>query len=177
MAKYAVPALIAVIALLGGFYGGFRFGQTNASASSAGSGNGNGANANATPGAGRNACSSTAGTGRTGANANRATAFGQITNVAGTTLTVHNSVCNTDTKVTLSGTPVIRKSVDGTAADLSNGACVTINGTKNSDGTITVTNANVQPPAGQGCTTTTNGGGGAAPFGGGGGGGIPGGGG
>jgi hypothetical protein len=174
MAKYAVPALIAVIALLGGFYGGFRFGQTNASANSAASGNGgNGASANATPGAGRNACSTTAGTGRNGANANRAAAFGQVTNVSGTTLTIHNSVCNTDTKVTLSGTPVIRKTVDGTAGDLSNGACVTVTGTKNSDGSITVTSASVQPQAGQGCTTSSGGGagGGGGVFGGGGGGG------
>ena len=169
MAKYAVPALIAVIALLGGFYGGFRFGQTNASASSTGAGTG--ANANATPGAGRNICT-TGGTGR-GANANRASVFGQITNVAGNVLTIHNPTCNTDTKVTLSGNAVIRKSVDGTAADLTNGAYVTITGTKNSDGTISGNNANILPPG----QTFGNGGGGAAPGGGAPGGGVPGGGG
>jgi hypothetical protein len=171
MAKFAVPALVALIALLGGFYGGFRFGQTNASASTAGAA---GPNANASPGAGRNPCSTTGGTGRNGNNANRATVFGQITNVAGNVLTIHNSQCNTDAKVTLSGNAVIQKQVDGSAADLSNGANVTIQGTRNSDGSISANNASILPPGqtfGNGASPGSGGGNG-----GGGNGGFPGGG-
>ncbi len=175
MTKYAVPALIAVIAVLGGFYGGFRFGQNNVSAQGSGAG---GATANASPGAGRNACSTTGGAGRTGANANRATVFGQITAVAGNVVTIHNPTCNTDAKVTLSSNSVIRKSVDGTAADLANGTNVTIQGTKNADGSITANNANILPPGqtfGAGASPGAGGGGGGGGFPpGGGGGGVPG---
>lgn len=170
MTKYAVSALIAVIALLGGFYGGFRIGQNNASASSSGSG-GNTPNGGSGAQGARNPCSTSTG-GRNGNNANRAAVFGQITNVAGNVITVHNPTCNTDTKVTLSGTPVIRKTVDGQTSDLTNSTPVTITGTKNSDGTVTANNVSILPAGtdfGQGAGGGNGGGGGF--FGGGGGGG------
>jgi hypothetical protein len=174
MAKFAVPALIALIALLGGFYGGFRFEQTNASASTAAI-----PGANASPGAGRNAnpCSATGGAGRTGANANRTTVVGQVTNVAGNVITIHSPACNTDTKVTLSGNAAIRKTVDGTLADLSNGTDVSIQGTKNSDGTVSANNADILPPGSTSGASPGAGGGGRFPGGGFPGGGGPGGGG
>jgi len=166
MIKYAVSALVAVIALLGGFYGGFRVGQNNASANGP-TASSNNAASNGGNFAGRNPCS-TSSTTRNGQTTNRAATFGQITAVVGNVLTIHNPTCNTDTKVTLSSTALIRKTVDGSASDLTNGTNVTINGTKNSDGTVTANNVSILP-AGQ--SFPTQGGGGNRPNGGGGGGG------
>ncbi len=127
--------LIVVIGILGGFYGGAKYGQGHpmpsaspAAATSTGAG---GLGASAGGGA-----LSGGGTGGAGAFAN-ATA-GQITAVSGDTITVHDTRNNRDVKVNIASAR-ITKTTDGTPADLTPNQTVTIVGQAGSDGTVTAT--------------------------------------
>jgi hypothetical protein len=146
-------ALIAVIAVLGGFYGGFRYesGKVATTASAA-----------ATPATGGVA----AGTGRTGAGTAGGGGFaggggagagagagfggrgnaGTITNLTATGFTLH-SANGTDTKVTFASSATVRKTVTGQLSDLSNSVTVTVTGTRDSSGNLVATAITIVPVA------------------------------
>jgi YD repeat-containing protein len=135
--------LIAVIAVLGGFYGGFRYesGKVATTASAA-----------ATP-------ATTGGTGRTGngtgtfpgGGAGGGAGFGggrgnagTITNLTSTGFTLH-SANGTDTKVTFAPSATVRKTVAGQLTDLTNTATVTVTGTRDASGNLVATTITIVP--------------------------------
>jgi hypothetical protein len=127
-------ALIAVIAVLGGFYGGFRYEAgkvTTASAAAAtptprtgGAGGGGFGGAGSGGGAG-------GGAGFAGGRGNA----GTVTNLTSTGFTLH-SANGTDTKVTFAPTITVRKSVAGQVSDVSMNATVQVAGTRDSSGNL-----------------------------------------
>ena len=147
MIKFPIAILVAVVTLLGGFYGGFKMGQgqpatalaaSNTTASGGGR-NFTGLGACPSPGA------SPAASGQAGARGST----GTITNLAASSFTVHNTRCNTDEKVTFDSSLIVHKTANGTVADLQESQTVTIQGTRQSDGSIKA-NVITLVPAGTG---------------------------
>lgn len=135
--KSYVVALLVVVAVLGGFYGGYKVGHNTVSASTtpqntiarnpAGGGGFPGTRGGGGLAA---ACPSPGTTPSTG----QALARGAISNLTSSTLTVANPNC--DVKVTLGTNVTIIKQTAGTTADLKNNLTVTITGTRQPDGSI-----------------------------------------
>jgi hypothetical protein len=138
MIKTPIAAVVIAVALLGGFYGGLKIGQSNASASNSSSNTGAGSRTGtggfAGFGAGAAACT-TPSPGSSGSVPRRATT-GTITAVNGNTMTIHDARCNTNVTVTFDQSVIIRKTVDGTASDLTPNTMVAVAGTRQSDGSI-----------------------------------------
>ena len=134
-------ALLVVIAVLGGFYSGWKYSQskgvTAAAATTAsspivaGTATGSGAGAGAGAGAGTGAG---AGAGAGGARGNFVT--GQVTAVGTGTITIHDRVSNADVKVVFDATTPIIKQSTGQVSDLANGANVTVTGPRGADGSV-----------------------------------------
>src|SRR5215475_5238217 len=128
-----IAGLVAVIGALGGFYFGAKYGQghpppsgtttTVASTTTA-----------QTPGTSR----TVAGGGGAGGGGTSlgAAAAGQITAVSGDVITVHDRQSNKDIKVNVA-TARIAKTDQGTVADLTQNAMVTVIGQTGADGTVT----------------------------------------
>lgn len=142
--KSYVVALLVVVGILAGFYGGYKFGQNNVSAntttrsslSRAGSA-GNAGNAGAfTGGRGLGAVCPSPGA-PTPATGSQALARGSVTDLASSSLTVTNTNC--DVKVTFGPTVTITKTVAGSTSDLQDNQTVTITGTRRADGSIQAT--------------------------------------
>ena len=149
MIKFPIAILVAVVTLLGGFYGGFKMGQGQPATALA-------ASNNATTGGGRNftglgACPSPGASPSPSASGQAAArgSTGTITNLSTTSFTVHNTRCNTDEKVTFDSSLIVHKTANGTAADLQESQTVTIQGTRQSDGSIKA-NVITIVPAGSG---------------------------
>jgi hypothetical protein len=147
-------ALFVVIALLGGFYGGFRYESTKVPASTpSGSATttGTGAAANGTTGRGANGAGGNGGASNGGAGgfgggfAGRG-GVGTITNLTSTGFTLH-SANGTDTKVTFASSASVRKTVDGQVSDLQNNLNVTVTGTRDANGNLTATVITIVPAA------------------------------
>jgi hypothetical protein len=137
--KPYVVALIVVVAVLGGFYGGYKVGQSNVGASTTSQGQvarnpagaGGGGFAGTRGGGGlAAACPTPGATPSTG----QAIARGTISNLGSSSLTVTNPSC--DVKVTLGTNVTITKQTAGSTADLKNTLTVTITGTRQADGSI-----------------------------------------
>jgi len=146
-------ALFVVIALLGGFYGGFRYESTKLPATT-GTGTattaGNGTAANGTAGRGAGGAGGAAGAGANGGGfgggfGGRGGA-GTITNLTSTGFTLH-SANGTDTKVTFTSGATVRKTVDGQVSDLQNNLTVTVSGTRDANGNLTATTITIVPAA------------------------------
>ncbi|HET7339537.1 MAG TPA: hypothetical protein VFK22_08310 [Candidatus Dormibacteraeota bacterium] len=140
--KPYIVALLVVVGVLGGFYGGYRMGQNNVSASttpnqSARTGNVNGGFGG---GGGRgggfgNPCPSPgAPSPSPGSNA---LASGTITDVTSTSFTITYPAC--DVKVTFGNTVQVSKTVTGTTSDLKDNITVTVVGQRQADGSIKAT--------------------------------------
>lgn len=138
MIKTPIAAVVIAVALLGGFYGGLKIGQSNASASNtsgnAGTGNRTGSGGFAGFGGGAAAC--TAPSPNASGTAPRRATIGTITAVNGNTLTIHDQRCNTTVTVTFDQSVIIRKTVDGSTSDLQPNTMVTVAGSRQSDGSI-----------------------------------------
>jgi hypothetical protein len=125
--------LIIVIGLLGGFYGGFKYGQGHPPASAApttntafsGTGGGTGSGTGAARGGG--------GGGGFGGNA----IAGQITAVGNGTITLHETN-GTDVQVNVSSAR-ISKTSQGTTADLTPNTQVSVVGATDASGTVNAT--------------------------------------
>jgi hypothetical protein len=151
--KLPIAALVVVVALLGGFYGGYKIGgggTANAAAANStgntsrgsnffGGAGGRLAGACPSPGASPTAAPS-------GAAARRGTS-GTVTNLTASSLTVHDTRCNTDVKVTFDSSVIVRKTVLGSSSDLQENQSVTVVGTRQADGSVKA-NSIVITPAG-----------------------------
>lgn len=129
-----IAGLVAVIGALGGFYFGAKYGQghpppssTTATVASTTAGQSTGSS---TTGAGGR----TGGAGGAGGVLGSAAA-GQITAVNGDVITVHDRQTNKDIKVSVA-TARIAKTDQGTVADLTQNATVTVIGQTGADGTV-----------------------------------------
>jgi hypothetical protein len=136
--KSYVVALLVVVGVLAGFYGGYRMGQNNVSASTAQ--NQSARTGNTGSGFGRGggfggACPSPgAPSPSPGSNA---VASGTITDLTSSSLTITMTAC--DVKVTFGNTVQVSKTVTGTTSDLKDNMTVTIIGTRQADGSIKAT--------------------------------------
>jgi len=155
--KTYLVALVVVVGVLGGFYGGYKVGQNNVSASAST----NGARASTNTGSnafggGRGAtggvCPSP---GATVAAGTQGLARGTVTSLSGTSMTVTNTNC--EVKVSFGPTVAISKQVLGSTGDLQNNQTVTITGTRQADGSILAQTIQIGP-AGGGIRTGTGGG-------------------
>jgi hypothetical protein len=124
MQQKVIAGLVVLVGVLAGFYGGAKYGATHTTASAASSGTA----PSASPGAGARAG---AGAGGFGAPA----AAGQIVAAANGTITVHDRTTGKDVKVNV-GSARISKTVQGSAADLTQNQNVTVSGQTGSDGTV-----------------------------------------
>jgi hypothetical protein len=134
--------LIVVVALLGGFYGGFRYESGKIPTASA---------ASATPPAGTARTGTGAagggfagGGGGGGGFAGRGNA-GTVTGLTSTGFTLHNAATGTDTKVTFGPTVTVRKTVTGQIGDVANSATVQVTGTRDSSGNLVATAITLVP--------------------------------
>src|SRR5215472_4951839 len=127
-----IAGLVAVIGALGGFYFGAKYGQGHPPPSSATT-----TVASTTTGQSPATSRTAAGGGAGGGAAllGSATA-GQITAVSGDVITVHDRQTNKDVKVNVA-TARIAKTDQGTVADLTQNAIVTVIGQTGADGTVT----------------------------------------
>ena len=145
--KAYVVALLLVVGILGGFYGGYKIGQNNVSASTAG---------NNTPGATRTGGGTGFGGGGGGGGGGRgfgavcpspgapspspgtnAVARGTVTNLASGSMTITSTQC--DVKVVFGNTVQVSKTTSGNTGDLKDNITVTIVGTRQADGSIKAT--------------------------------------
>ena len=150
MIKYPIAALIVVVALLGGFYGGYKIrggGTASAANTTAGAGRIGGTGVGAgrglaaacpSPGAAPSATAS-------GAAAARRGATGTISNLTTSSLTIHDARCNTDVKVTFDQSVIVRKTVVGQSSDLQETETITVTGTRQADGSIKANSVNIVP--------------------------------
>ena len=141
--------LIVVVAVLGGFYGGFRYesGKVATTATAAATtptttgGAAARAGAGATgAGAGAGGAAGAAGGGFGGGRGNA----GTITNLTATGFPLH-SANGTDTKVTFASGATVRKTVAGQLTDLTDSATVTVTGTRDASGNLVATTITIVP--------------------------------
>jgi hypothetical protein len=140
--KTYVVALLVVVGVLAGFYGGFKVGQNNVSASTG----------NAQRSASRTPGSFIGGSGGAGARLNavcpspgapspkpgsQAVARGSISDLTSSSMTLTNTSC--DTKIVFGNTVQVSKNVAGNTSDLQDNITVTIIGTRQADGSIKAT--------------------------------------
>lgn len=144
--KAYVVALLVVVGVLGGFYGGYKIGQNNVSASTNTSQQQiqrTAGNFGAGRGLGGVCPSPGAPTPSPGA---QAVARGTVTNLASSSLTITNTAC--DVKVTFTPTVQVSKNVAGSTTDLKDNLTVTIIGTRQADGSILATTIQIGNGAG-----------------------------
>ncbi|HYS01830.1 MAG TPA: DUF5666 domain-containing protein [Candidatus Eisenbacteria bacterium] len=145
MIKLPIAALIAAVALLGGFYGGYKTGQGGASSSGTAFAQtaGNAARSGA---AGITfACPSPGASPSPGARAVRRGTTGVISSLTTNSFTVHDTRCNTDTKVTFDQSVIVRKTVDGQASDLQENQSVAVQGQRQADGSVKANTITIVP--------------------------------
>jgi hypothetical protein len=147
MIKLPIAALVVVVALLGGFFGGYKIGGSG-TASAANSSSGSLKTANGSLGGrGFATCPSTSASpaaAPSGAILRRGTS-GTITNLTSNSLTIHDTRCNTDVKVTFDSSVIVRKTVVGQASDVQESETVTVTGTRQADGSIKANSINIVP--------------------------------
>jgi hypothetical protein len=147
--KLPIAALVVIVALLGGFYGGYKIGG-GGTAVAANNTTGTGRNGGTGFGGGRGiaaACPSPGATpaaSATGAALRRGTT-GTVANLTNNSLTIHDTRCNTDVKVTFDQSVIVRKTVVGQSSDLQENQNVTVTGTRQADGSIKANSINIVP--------------------------------
>jgi hypothetical protein len=150
MIKLPIAALIVIVGLLGGFYGGYKVGGGGTTASAAGTASGNRTTAGNGFAGGRGVAAACPSPGATpapsasGAAARRG-ATGTIANLTTNSLTIHDTRCNTDVKVTFDQSVIVRKTVVGQASDLQESETITVTGTRQADGSIKANSINIVP--------------------------------
>ena len=135
--------LIAVIAVLGGFYGGFRYESGKVATTAAATTTTGGAAPTGAGGGGGFAGAGGGGAGGAGLGGGRGNA-GTITNLTATGFTLHGAN-GTDTKVTFAPSATVRKTVAGQVTDLTNSATVTVTGTRDASGNLVATTITIVP--------------------------------
>jgi hypothetical protein len=150
MIKFPIAALVVVVALLGGFYGGYKVGGSGQASAAAANGT-NGAGAGAAFGRGAGAAAACPSPGATPAPsasgraiARRGTS-GTVTNLTANSLTVHDARCNTDVNVSFDPSVIIRKTALGQVSDLQENETVTVVGTREANGTVKANSIQIVP--------------------------------
>lgn len=142
--KSYVVALLVVVGVLGGFYGGYKIGQNNVSAATTT----NGPSSNRTGNFGAGGAAGGGGARGFGAvcpspgapspsPGTNAVARGSITDLSSTSMTITNTSC--DVKVVFGNTVQVSKNVAGSTSDLQDNLTVTIVGVRQADGSIKAT--------------------------------------
>jgi hypothetical protein len=149
MIKLPIAALVVVVALLGGFYGGYKIGgggtASAANATTTGTGRlGNGAAGGRGVAAACPSPNASPSASASGAAARRGTS-GTVTNLTSNSLTVHDARCSTDVKVTFDQSVIVRKTVVGQSSDLQENATITVTGTREADGSIKANSITIVP--------------------------------
>ncbi len=139
--KSYVVALLVVVGVLAGFYGGFKVGQNNVSASTtttqqrAATRTGN---LGTTTGGGRGLAAVCPSPGAPSPSpGTTAVARGAISNLAAGSFTISNTQC--DVKIEFGNTVQVSKNVAGNTSDLKDSITVTITGVRQADGSIKAT--------------------------------------
>ncbi len=145
MPRILLPLLAATVALLAGFYGGFKIGQGHpATAAPAGQTPAGIARAGGRGGDVTLFACPTASP-ASGADARRGAA-GVIRALSNGTFTVHDARCNTDVGVVFDSGVIVRKAVSGQASELQENQTVTVQGQRQPDGTIKANVITIVPP-------------------------------
>ena len=137
--KSYVVALLLVVGVMAGFYGGYKVGQNNVSAKTT---TANSATRTGNPGGfggggrGLGAVCPSPGA-PTPTPGSQAVARGTITNLTASSLTLSNPSC--EVKVVFGNTAQVSKTVAGNTSDLKDNITVTIVGTRQTDGSIKAT--------------------------------------
>jgi hypothetical protein len=141
--KPYVLVLLLVVGVLGGFYGGYRFGHTTVSAATTGSsqgtrtgGGGFGGGRTGGGGGGFGAACPSPGAPSPSPGTN-AVAAGTITDLTNSSLTITEANC--EIKVTYGNTVQVSKNVAGSTSDLQDNLTVTVIGTRQADGSVKAT--------------------------------------
>ena len=143
-------ALALFVALLVGFYSGYKFAAakpvaaaTNSGAARTGTG-GTGTGGTVFGRGGAAACPTPGASPAAGARgAAVAIATGTITSLTASSITVHNAQCNTDTTVTFGANVTIRKTVAGAVSDLQQNQNVTVTGQAQANGSVRATSITI----------------------------------
>ncbi|HKV86843.1 MAG TPA: hypothetical protein VJT78_02470 [Candidatus Dormibacteraeota bacterium] len=136
--KSYVIALIVVVGVLAGFYGGYKVGQNNVSASTNTGGQFARTGSNGSIGGGRGfgaACPSPGAP--SPSPGTQAVARGSVADLASGAMTVTSTAC--EVKVKFGPTVTVQKQAAGSTADLQDNQTVTITGTRQADGSILAT--------------------------------------
>jgi hypothetical protein len=139
MMRTAVVALIVTVGILGGFYGGYRIGQRNASAATTQT---PAQRQGGFPGGTAN-CSTASPTGTPQQGRGRGTA-GTVTALDNGRLTVRDR-CGTEVKVTFDPNVPVRKTVAGQPGDLQENQNVTVQGQMQPDGSLRASAITIVP--------------------------------
>ncbi|HEV2414303.1 MAG TPA: hypothetical protein VGX27_05805 [Candidatus Dormibacteraeota bacterium] len=139
--KGYVVALLVVVGVLAGFYGGYRIGQNNVSASTGANSTsksnlGTGFQTGGGRGGGFGSACPSPGAPSPSPGTN-AVASGTITDLTSNSLTITSAAC--EVKVVFGNTVQISKTTTGTTSDLQDNITVTIVGTRQADGSIKAT--------------------------------------
>ncbi|HLQ60663.1 MAG TPA: DUF5666 domain-containing protein [Candidatus Acidoferrales bacterium] len=149
MKSFAV-VLVVVVAILGGFYAGYKFAQAKPVAAA-----GTGADRTTTGAGGtaigRGGACPTPGATPSGGRGGTLSgvAAGTVTSLTASSMTVHNAQCNTDVKVTFASNVAVRKTVTGSTADLQQNQTVTVAGRPQADGSILASSITIGAVGGQ----------------------------
>jgi hypothetical protein len=146
-----IAGLFVVIALMGGFYGGYRYEATKlpttqAAATGTGGNNaaGGGGGGRFGGGGGFTGAGGTAGGGGPAGGFGGRGSIGTVTNLTATGFTLH-TIGGTDTKVTFASGAGVRKTVDGALSDLQDLETVTVTGDRDAAGNLTATVITIVP--------------------------------
>jgi hypothetical protein len=145
--KSYVVALAVVVGILGGFYGGYEFGKSNASASTNGTRSltaTGGGSTSARGGGGATRFASACPTpGATPSPGGTAVAFGTITNLSSTSMTIQTPQC--DITITFGSNVTITKQAIGSTSDLQDNLTVSVSGSRQADGSIQASQIAINP--------------------------------
>jgi hypothetical protein len=131
MQQKVIAGLVVLVGVLAGFYGGAKYGATHTTASASTGSAPSSTDRAATGASPGTRAGAGAGAGGLGAPA----AAGQIVAAANGTITVHDRTTGKDVKVNV-GSARISKTVQGSAADLTQNQTVTVSGQTGADGTV-----------------------------------------
>jgi hypothetical protein len=144
--KPYVIALLLVVGILGGFYGGYKLGHNGVTASaSTGStntgsrtgGGGFGGFGGGTRGAGGGAAACPSPGAPSPSPGGNAVARGTVTDLTGSSLTITLPAC--DVKITFGPTVQVSKTTAGSTSDLKDNITITVIGVRQADGSIKAT--------------------------------------
>ena len=148
--RNVILALVLVVGILAGFYGGYKVGQNNVAAASSSTSNNSARQRTATNGTfapGRGANAAVCPTPGTASSAGSPVLTrGTVTNLSATSMTVSNTSCSVT--ITFAPSTRVQKQVTGSVSDLANNQTVTVTGTPGPNGSVTAVTIQITPAGG-----------------------------